>query len=296
MLHRAIASVLEQTYNDIEVLVVSDNEPNDEYTVKACETVNSFCDERVRLITQDRHINGAVARNVGIKASQGVYISFLDDDDYIDKDKIEKQVELLSTLDKTWGGVCCRYKVYKKGQLIEVAPIFKSGYVYKEIIMRFIKTQTNSLLLRRDALLSAGLFDENLLRHQDVQLLARFTSKYKLYCQDDFLNNLDIDDNANRVKPEKVMQMKHAFFSSVQDLINRFSVMGRVSLKFLTKFDIGALYILEGQYLKGLYNCMYILGSPIGLIRSIQKVIEKKQMQKLAQSINKSGKYPYRKY
>ena len=41
---------------------------------------------------------------------------------------------------------------------------------------------------------------------------------------------------------------------------------------------------------------MYILGSPIGLIRSIQKVIEKKQMQKLAQSINKSGKYPYRKY
>ena len=122
--------------------------------------------------------------------------------------------------------------MYKKGQLIEVAPIFKSGYVYKEIIMRFIKTQTNSLLLRRDALLSAGLFDENLLRHQDIQLLARFTSKYKLYCQDDFLNNLDIDDNANRVKPEKVMQMKHAFFSSVQDLINRFSVMERIRLKF----------------------------------------------------------------
>mgnify|MGYP000267269811 FL=1 len=84
--------------------MVSDNEPDDEYTVKACEIVNSFCDKRVRLITQDRHINGAVARNVGIKASQGVYISFLDDDDYIDKDKIEKQVELLSTLDKTVGG------------------------------------------------------------------------------------------------------------------------------------------------------------------------------------------------
>mgnify|MGYP000252522227 FL=1 len=50
MLHRAIASVLEQTYNDIEVLVVSDNEPDDEYTVKACEIVNSFCDKRVRLI------------------------------------------------------------------------------------------------------------------------------------------------------------------------------------------------------------------------------------------------------
>ena len=82
------------------------------------------------------------------------------------------------------------------------------------------------------------------------------------------------------------MQMKHAFFSSVQDLINRFSVMERVSLKFLTKFDIGALYILEGQYLKGLYNCMYILGSPIGLIRVYSKGYRKETNAKVS-TINK---------
>ena len=66
MLHRAILSTLEQTYKNIEVLVVSDNEPDDEFTVKARETVESFNDSRVRLITQEKHINGAVARNVGI--------------------------------------------------------------------------------------------------------------------------------------------------------------------------------------------------------------------------------------
>lgn len=180
MLHRAILSTLEQTYKNIEVLVVSDNEPDDEFTAKARETVESFNDSRARLITQEKHINGAVARNVGINESKGEFISFLDDDDFYEKDKIEKQVALLSTLDDSWGGVCCRYKVYKKGKLVEVMPLFKSGKVYKEVIMRLIKTQTNCLLLRRNALFKSGLFDESLLRHQDVQLLARFTYNYKL--------------------------------------------------------------------------------------------------------------------
>ena len=88
MLRRAIASCLEQSYKNIEVLVVSDNEPDDEFTESARETCDSFHDNRIRLIKQQKHINGAVARNEGIKESKGLYISFLDDDDYIDSNKI----------------------------------------------------------------------------------------------------------------------------------------------------------------------------------------------------------------
>lgn len=295
MLHRAVASALEQTYQNIEVLVVSDNEPDDEFTAKARETVESFNDSRVRLITQEKHINGAVARNVGIKASKGEYISFLDDDDYYEKDKIERQVAVLSSLDETWGGVCCRYKVYKKGKLVEVMPKFKGGKVYKEIIMRLIKTQTNCLLLRREALFKAGLFDELLLRHQDVQLLARFTYNYKLMCQDEFLNNLDQDDNMNRAKPEKVMELKHAFFNSVQDIIDSFSIFERYRLRLFTRFDLGALYILDGQKLRGVLNCISIILSPVATIHSLKKVLLKKKMAKLARRMEESGKYPYRK-
>lgn len=295
MLHRAIASTLEQTYSNIEVLVVSDNEPDDEFTTKARETVKSFNDSRVRLITQEKHINGAVARNVGIKASKGQYVSFLDDDDYYEKDKIEKQVALLSSLDDSWGGVCCRYKVYKKGKLVEVMPTFKSGKVYKEVIMRLIKTQTNCLLLRRDYLFNAGLFDETLLRHQDVQLLARFTYNYKLMCQDEFLNNLDQDDNMNRAKPDKVMKLKRAFFASVKDIIDSFSILEKHRFKLFTRFDIGALYILDGQKLKGVLHCLSIILSPIASIQSLNKVMSKKKMAKLAKDMENSGNYPYRK-
>ena len=295
MLRRAIGSALDQTYSNIEVLVVSDNEPDDEFTAQARETVESFKDLPVRLITQEKHINGAVARNVGIKASKGEFISFLDDDDYYEKDKIEKQVALLSTLDESWGGVCCRYKVYKKGKLVEVMPLFKSGKVYKEVIMRLIKTQTNCLLLRREALFNTGLFDESLLRHQDVQLLARFTYNYKLMCQDEFLNNLDQDDNMNRAKPEKVMELKRAFFNSVKDIIADFSVLEKYRFKMLTRFDIGALYILDGQKLKGMSHCLSILLSPVATILSFNKVLSKKKMAKLARKMEASGNFPYRK-
>lgn len=295
MLKRAISSALEQTYANIEVLVVSDNEPDDEFTAQAHETVESFNDSRVRLITQEKHINGAVARNVGIKESKGKYISFLDDDDYYEKDKIEKQVALLSSLDESWGGVCCRYKVYKKGKLVEVMPLFKSGKVYKEVIMRLIKTQTNCLLLRRDALFKAGLFDETLLRHQDVQLLARFTYNYKLMCQDEFLNNLDQDDNMNRAKPEKIMTLKKTFFTSVQDIIDSFSFVEKYRFKLLTQFDIGALYIIDGKRVKGALRCLLILFSPVATIQSFNKVLTKRKMAKVSKDMEASGKYPYKK-
>jgi glycosyltransferase involved in cell wall biosynthesis len=294
MLHRAIISVLEQTYSNIEVLVVSDNEPDDEYTSSAQATVDSFNDRRVRLILQEKHINGAVARNIGINASKGKYISFLDDDDYYDNNKIERQYDVLSELDDTWGGVCCRYKVYKKGRLVEVSPLFKSGYVYKDIIMRLIKTQTNSLLLRRDALFDVGLFDEKLLRHQDVQLLARFSSKYKLFCQDEFLNNLDQDDNLNRLKPEKVVQIKKDFVDSVKDLIDSFSHIEKFRYKLLTRFDIGALYIADKQYLKGISYLLTIVLSPIAFVQSCKKVIEKKQMRKVARELANKNMHHYR--
>lgn len=294
MLHRAISSCLEQTYRNIEILVVSDNEPDDEFTVKARKTVDSFHDHRVQLVVQKKHINGAVARNVGIRASKGSYISFLDDDDYLDVNKIERQVDVLSKLDETWGGVCCRYKAYYHGKLVEVASPFKSGYVYKKEMMSLIRTQTNSLLLRRSSLFDAGLFDETLLRNQDVQLITRFSYKYKLKFMDEFLNNLDHNDQQNRKRPEQVAEVRRAFLNSVKDIYDTLTPFEKYRLKMLDMFNIGALYIMDGQKKKGLFMCMKVVLCPSALYYSVRKVIIKKRMQRLAKDMSNSGCYPYR--
>ena len=97
-LRRAINSVLAQTYCNMEVLVVDDNIAGDEYSKTLHEIIDEYKnDSRVRLVTQPMHINGAEARNAGIRAAQGEFIAFLDDDDEWLPTKLEKQMEILKT-------------------------------------------------------------------------------------------------------------------------------------------------------------------------------------------------------
>ena len=104
-LERAINSVRNQTYRDIEIVVVDDNVPGDVYSQSVNQLIDRLAYDNVTLVTQPKHINGAAARNAGIRKSNGEYISFLDDDDLIFPDKIEKQVATLKEMDETVGGV-----------------------------------------------------------------------------------------------------------------------------------------------------------------------------------------------
>lgn len=103
MLSRAIDSVLAQTYTNIELLLVNDNEPGDEFTKDLQQRVAVYStDSRFKLILQEKHVNGAVARNVGIRQAKGEYIAFLDDDDWWEPNKLEEQIKELSRLDDSW--------------------------------------------------------------------------------------------------------------------------------------------------------------------------------------------------
>ena len=71
-LRRAIDSVLAQTHKELEVLVVDDNIAGDEYSNALRKIIEEYKDDgRVKLVTQPKHINGAEARNAGVRASHG---------------------------------------------------------------------------------------------------------------------------------------------------------------------------------------------------------------------------------
>jgi len=131
MLSRAIDSVLAQTYKNIELLLVNDNEPGDEFTIDLQQRVAVYStDSRFKLILQEKHVNGAVARNVGIKQARGEYIAFLDDDDWWDPNKIEAQVAVISELSEEWGGVSCKFSfVNKDGKIIGRSYPYKDGNI-----------------------------------------------------------------------------------------------------------------------------------------------------------------------
>ncbi len=84
-LERCIESIINQTYNNLEIILVDDGSPDN--CGKICDEYQTK-DKRIKVIHKE---NGGVsaARNDGIEASSGQYIAFIDSDDYINKEYIE---------------------------------------------------------------------------------------------------------------------------------------------------------------------------------------------------------------
>ena len=276
MITRAIDSVLNQTYKKIELLLVNDNEPGDEFSRQLEERVKKYSsDERFSLVLQDVHINGAVARNVGIKQGKGEYIAFLDDDDWWETEKVEKQVKKLEELSSEWGGVSCRAKHYKGDGSVELHPKFKDGDVLMDILTLVSDFSTGSLLLRREALDQARYFDENLNRHQDIQLLVDFTSKFKLFQLDEFLLCRDVSDAQNRPDGEKLLMHKKKFFESVKPVVDSLTKKQQKCIYSLHKYELGYVFLRNGMYGKGIKYCCAVFSSPKALQLAIKKTLLK---------------------
>ena len=87
-LGEAIQSVLDQTYPDLEVIIVDDASPEDITPV-----INSFSDARVRYVRHEMNAGAVAARKTGVRESQGEMIAFLDQDDLFHKQKLETHLQ-----------------------------------------------------------------------------------------------------------------------------------------------------------------------------------------------------------
>ena len=106
---RAIQSVLNQTYDNIEVIVVDDNNPNTPERAATEELMLRYKTEsEVHYIKHEFNKNGSAARNTGFRHSSGEYLCFLDDDDYFLKDKLQLQVEYMQSNPQYDANYCWR--------------------------------------------------------------------------------------------------------------------------------------------------------------------------------------------
>ena len=117
-LHRCVDSILAQTMEDFELLLIDDGSPDrsgeicDEYAKK---------DKRVKVIHQEN--KGSVgARNAGLSVAKGKYLAFVDSDDYVKEDMLDKIVDVaeVEKLDIVWCGVECELKDKKVYSVFDV--------------------------------------------------------------------------------------------------------------------------------------------------------------------------------
>lgn len=212
---RAINSVLLQTYKNIEVLVIDDNNPNDESSLIVQKRLSEIKDKRVMYIQQEKHINGAVARNVGIRSSQGEYIAFLDDDDEWLPEKIEKQLAVLSN-DEKLGGVTALYTHFVNDNPYRRCYPYSSDNLHKKVLDRSVSVFTSTVLLRKQMLNETTLFNESLKRHQDLQLLLDFLYLFPMEVVPEYLVKMNSDLGENRPSTNNFIAIKSSFFKVAQ--------------------------------------------------------------------------------
>ena len=178
MVKEAINSILSQTFEDFELIVV-DNESTDNTE----EVIKSYADERIRYFKHRNNGLIAVNRNYGIGKAQGEYIAFCDDDDLWMPEKLEKQAKLLDS-DKELGLVysAC-YSIDENGNSKGDTNLSTSkplrGNVFDKLFQNnFIPMLT--VMVRREVLSKVGEFDPKYIIALDHDLWLRIAEHYPI--------------------------------------------------------------------------------------------------------------------
>jgi len=178
MITEAIDSVLSQTFEDFELIVV------DNYSTDNTESVvKSYRDNRIRYFKHRNHGLVSVSRNYGIEKSSGEYIAFLDDDDLWLPEKLEKQLKILDS-NKELGLVYSDYYFIESNGNLIGETCFRSlkpfrGNVFNELMVgNFIPQLT--VLVRREVLDMVGGFNLRYKIAQDYDLWLRIAEQYPL--------------------------------------------------------------------------------------------------------------------
>ena len=175
-LRQAIESVLSQTFQEFELIVVDDCSGD-----TTGEVVKSFKDKRIRLIQHRTNKGGSASRNTGIQNAKGRYIAFLDDDDEWLPEKLKLQVKLLDNSPSEVGVVYTGYnqEVIETGEIISQKWATKTGQLFSALQNKNWVGTTSSVLLRKECFETVGLFDKNLASLQDFDLWIRISRKYE---------------------------------------------------------------------------------------------------------------------
>lgn len=164
----------------------------------------------VKLIRLDVNTGSANARNVGVKAAKYPLIALLDSDDTWEKTKIEKQYEVISKAENDVFGIFVNYRRHGREEHEKIS--FRQGVVktpeiedwYSFFLMGIRHGGGSTLMFRRDAFLSVGGIDNQLLRYEDWDFFLKVTESgsYRFLTIDESLTNVLL---SGRPDPDKAL-------------------------------------------------------------------------------------------
>ncbi|MFA4662862.1 glycosyltransferase family 2 protein [Pyrococcus kukulkanii] len=256
MLVRAIRSVLNQTFEDFELIIVDDASTDD--TPKVVEGIR---DGRVRYIRLEKNSGGPVARNTGIKKARGKYIALLDDDDEWLPHRLELQVEKMEEVDRNVGVIYggFYYVSQDTGKIIGRRLPKYRGNVYEHLLREnFIGSPT--LLIKRECFKRAGLFDPKLKSSQDWDMWLRISEYYEFDYVSEIVARYYVHGRQITFNIRKYIPGRERFIRKHPDIYKNPKVLS------LHLSQMGLILILGGNPEKGLkYLAKSVAIAPLNL-------------------------------
>lgn len=215
IIDKAIDSVLDQTYKNLEVVVVDDGS-----TDNTEEVVRSLDDPRVRYIPLEENQGANVARNTGIKEANGEFIAFQDSDNVWDETKIEKQLKayrnspedhkVIYTIvhENLLGGG----KIY----LPEKWATPRNGNILNTL-RKGSCVPTQVIFTKKSCLEKVGYFDEDFPRLQDWELVFRLSKLYKFRLVEEVLVEAYHDESSITENKEALAKAIKMFLDKHKD-------------------------------------------------------------------------------
>jgi glycosyltransferase involved in cell wall biosynthesis len=180
LIERSIRSVLAQTWQNFELIIVDDGSKDNTEQILA-----KFDDERIVFIKQSKNRGSAHARNEGLKISRGIYIAFQDSDDEWMPNKLEKQLIIVSKKDADFGVVYSDMLRINNNGTEEYwdSPDIKFGELINPLTLDYqvYRIGIGSALIKKECFINQGYFDERLRRFIDLDLFIRFSKYYRFY-------------------------------------------------------------------------------------------------------------------
>ena len=223
-----LRSAIAQTWDRKEIIIVDDGSRD-----RTLAIARHFESEHVRVVTQ-KNQGAAAARNKAFSLSHGDYIQWLDADDLLALDKIERQMEVLdhcagkkTLLSGSWGKFMYRHKRAKFAQTALWCDLSPLEWLIRKMGQN-IYMQTATWLVSREASEAAGPWDTRLLGDDDGEyfcrvLLAsdgvRFVPEARVYYRASGIASLSYIGNSDRKRDAQwiSMQLHIHYLRSLED-------------------------------------------------------------------------------
>lgn len=245
-IERAVMSVLNQTYKDLELIVVDDCSKDN-----TVEVLKSIKDDRFKIIELEKNSGACVARNVGIENAQGDYIAFQDSDDEWLLDKLEKQMAIFEKVKVDL--VFCAFNRFGLGEDLTY-PELPEGIVERKVLLEDSRISTQTLIGKKECFENVK-FDPEMPRLQDYDITIRLSKKYSIYFVNEPLVNMYVQNDSISISKNKMIRAETIIFSKYKDDIEKYkdfkyhNMLGLASAKrksgYKSSYEYKTLYKMK---------------------------------------------------